>query len=192
MNYGDFIKGAFWITLRNPYLWFFGFFAGAGGGGTNFSFPSGSGDFDVENGRQASVSPMLAAQQTALDNVALIVALVVVGLVILLVFVILSLISQGALAESVAAIDRGESRRFWSAWRAGVSNFWPVLGQLLLFILIGLGFLLVIGIPVAALALVTFAATGALGLRILFIAIVALVAIGLLIVVFIPLVIISQ
>ncbi len=192
MNYRDFIKDAFWITLRNRYLWFFGFFAGAGGGGTNFGFPSGSGDFDVENGRQAGASPMLAAQQTAFDNVALIVALVVVGLVILLVFVILSLISQGALAESVAAIDRGERRRFWSAWRAGVSNFWPVLGQILLFILIGIGFLLVIGIPVAALVLGTFAVTDSPGLRILFVAVVALIAIALLIVGFIPLAVIAQ
>src|SRR5919107_3889969 len=101
MNYGNFIKDAFWITLRNPYLWFFGFFAGAGGGGTNFGFPSGSGDFDVENGRQASAGAVLAAQQTAFDNLALLVALVALALVILLVFVILSLTSQGALAESV-------------------------------------------------------------------------------------------
>jgi hypothetical protein len=54
MNYLDLIKDAFWITLRNRYLWFFGFFAGAGGGGTNFGFPSGSGDFDVDNGREAT------------------------------------------------------------------------------------------------------------------------------------------
>ncbi len=192
MNYRDFIKDAFWITLRNRYLWFFGFFAGAGGGGTNFGFPSGSGDFEVENGRQASAGAVLTAQQTAFDNVALLVALVVLALVILLAFVILSLISQGALAESVAAIDQGERRRFSTAFRAGVSNFWPVLGQVLLFILIGIGFLLVIGIPVAALVLGTFAVTDSPGLRILFVAVVALIAIALLIVGFIPLAVIAQ
>jgi hypothetical protein len=192
MNYRDFIKDAFWITLRNRYLWFFGFFAGAGGRGTNFGFPLGSGDFEVENGRQASAGTVLTAQQTAFDNVALLVALVVLALVILLAFVILSLISQGALAESVAAIDQGERRRFSTAFRAGVSNFWPVLGQVLLFILIGIGFLLVIGIPVAALILGTFAVTDSAGLRILFVAVVALTAVGLLIVVFIPLVIVAQ
>jgi hypothetical protein len=192
MSYGDFIKDAFWITLRNRYLWFFGFFAGAGGGGTNFGFPSGSGDFDPENGRQASAGAVLAAQQAAFDNVALLVALVALALVILLVFVILSVISQGALTESVAAIDRGERRRFSTAFRAGVSNFWPVLGQVLLFILIGIGFLLIIGIPVAALVVGTFAVTGSAGLRILFVAVVALITVGLLIVVFIPLVIVAQ
>lgn len=84
---------------------------------------------------------------------------------ILLVIVILSLISQGAVAESVAAIDRGERRRFSSAFRVGLSNFWPVPGQLLLFILIGIGFLLVIGIPIAALVLGTFSATDSVGHR---------------------------
>ena len=92
MNYLDLIKDAFWITLRNRYLWFFGFFAGAG---TNFSFPSGSGDFDVEDGRQASAAPALAAQQAVFENVGLVVALVVLGLLIFFVFVIFFLISQG-------------------------------------------------------------------------------------------------
>jgi hypothetical protein len=77
----------------------------------------------VENGRRASAGAALADQQTAFDNLALLVALVALALVILLVFVILSLISQGALAESVAAIDRGERRGFSTAFRAGVSNF---------------------------------------------------------------------
>ncbi len=26
MNYGDLIKDAFWITLRNRLLWYFGYF----------------------------------------------------------------------------------------------------------------------------------------------------------------------
>jgi hypothetical protein len=29
MNYGDLIKDAFWITLRNRFLWFIGFFVPA-------------------------------------------------------------------------------------------------------------------------------------------------------------------
>ena len=36
MNYWDLVKDAFWITLRNRYLWFFGFFAGVGGS-SNFN-----------------------------------------------------------------------------------------------------------------------------------------------------------
>ncbi len=30
MNYGQLITDAFWITLRNRYLWFFGFIRGWG------------------------------------------------------------------------------------------------------------------------------------------------------------------
>ena len=36
MNYGELIGDAFRITLRNRYLWFFGFFAG---GSTSFNVP---------------------------------------------------------------------------------------------------------------------------------------------------------
>ncbi|MDP8951424.1 MAG: hypothetical protein M3N18_04150 [Actinomycetota bacterium] len=63
---------------------------------------------------------------------------------------------------------------------------------ILLFIVFGIGFLLIIGIPIAILVLGTFAATGSAELRILFVAVVALIAVGLLIVVFIPLVIVAQ
>ncbi len=35
MNYWDLIKDAFWITLRNRYVWFFGF---ASHGDDDFSF----------------------------------------------------------------------------------------------------------------------------------------------------------
>jgi hypothetical protein len=39
MNYGEIIKAAFWITLRNRILWFFGFFAGGTSAGANFNTP---------------------------------------------------------------------------------------------------------------------------------------------------------
>ena len=69
--------------------------------------------------------PVVVAQigQGVFENVALIVAIVALFLLIVLVFIVLHLIPQGALAESVAAINRGETRRFSSAFRAGLSNF---------------------------------------------------------------------
>jgi hypothetical protein len=39
MNYGEIVKAAFWITLRNRILWFFGFFAGGTSAGANFNTP---------------------------------------------------------------------------------------------------------------------------------------------------------
>ena len=82
MNYGDLIGDAFRITLRNRYLWFFGFFAG---GSTGFNvptnIPSGGGNFNPDNFQQSStqVSALTAAQVgQGLGNVVIIAGLVVV------------------------------------------------------------------------------------------------------------------
>jgi hypothetical protein len=125
-------------------------------------------------------------------TVFLIVLLVLIAIIIALVFIALALISQGGLTDSVAAIDRGERRRFGSTWRAGTANVWRVLGYFVLFILISLGLLLVIGIP-ATLAIVgTLAATDSVGARVLVIVLIALAGIAALILIFIPLSIIGQ
>ena len=104
---------------------------------------------------------------------------------IVLLYVVMSLTFQGALAESVAALDRGQNHRFSSAFGAGVSNFWRVLGYFLLLVLISLGLLLAIGIPLALLVTVVFAGTAA-GARILTMVLAALVGFVLLLVVFVP------
>jgi ABC-type sugar transport system permease subunit len=79
----------------------------------------------------------------------------------------MSIISQGALSESVAAIDRGEGRRFGSTFRAGLRNFWRVLGYYALFFLIAVGLLVAIGVPIALVIGGTFAATQSTGARII-------------------------
>jgi len=203
MNYGDLIKDAFWLTLRNRYLWFFGFFAGGtSAGGGNFSFPSGgSGGFDDNDfddfgepgqGDFGGAAPGFDPGQWIFDNLALILAIVALVALIVLIFIVMSLISQGALTESVAAIDRGESRRFSTAFRAGLSNFWRVLGYYLLFILISLGLLLAIVVPLGLLVAGVFVGTDSVGAQILVAILAGLVGIVLLIVVFIPLSIIGQ
>lgn len=195
MNYGDLIKDAFRISWRNKYLWFFGFFAGGTSSGFNFpGVPSGGGDFDDFDPGGSDFSSSLAAQagQGVFENVGLLIALGVVVLLVVLVFIALGLISQGALAESVAAIERGEQRRFSSAWRAGLSNLWRVLGYYIVFFLISLGFLVVIGVPVGLLIWAAVASGDpGVGL-ILAIVFVVLVAILLFILIFIPLWIVGQ
>jgi len=191
MNYGDLIGDAFRITLRNRFLWFFGFFAG--GTGLNFptNFSSGS-NFNPEDFRQSST--MLSAVQVGqgISSAVLIVGIVIIALVLALFLIIMSIISQGALADSVAAIDRGEGRGFGSALRTGMGNFWRVLGYIVVFILVGIGLLLVIGIPVALLIGGTFAATESVGARVTVAVVVGILAVLLLIVVFIPLTIIAK
>jgi hypothetical protein len=194
MNYGDLIRDAFRITLRNRYLWFFGFFAG--GTGTNFvgNVPRGGGNFNFDDFRRSGggLSGLTAQMGQGLSETVLILGIVVVVLIIALFFIVLAIISQGALADSVAAIDRGQGRRFGTAFRSGLNNFWRVLGYIVVFLLVALGLLVVIAIPVALLIGGTFAATQSTGVRISVAVIVGLLAILLLIVVFIPLSIIGQ
>jgi hypothetical protein len=192
MNYGDLIRDAFRITLQNRFLWFFGFFAG--GTGSNFfgNVPSGGGNFNPDDFQQSST--MLSAIQVGqgLSSAVLIVGIVIVVLILALLFIFLAIVSQGALADSVAAIDRGEGRRFGTAFGSGMGNFWRVLGYYILFFLVALGLIVVIAIPVALLIGGTFAATQSTGARISVAVVVGLLALLLLIVVFIPLSIIAQ
>ncbi|HEU4493410.1 MAG TPA: hypothetical protein VFR69_04430, partial [Rubrobacteraceae bacterium] len=155
---------------------------GGGGGG-------GGGDFDEQG--SAEIASVAAVQQGAFDNAFLIAGLVLVGLLILLAFFALYVVSQGGLTESVAAIDRGEERRFSSTWRAGARNFWRVLLQILLFLGIVLGLLLAVGIPVALLVAGAFA-TDSIALRVVAVIFAVLAAVALLVVVFVFVAIIRQ
>ncbi len=190
MNYGDLISEAFRITWRNRFLWFFGFFAAGGGSSFNLNFPAGPGDGGVPSNVPASLSGLGRWIQENLILFFVVVGVLVTALV--LVFIVLALISAGGLTDSVAALHRGEQRRFSSTWRAGLSHFWRVLGQALLFLLISLGLLLVIGLPVGLGLAAVFAVTQSTGLRVLFIVLVALFAIFVLAAVFVALYIIGQ
>jgi len=196
VSYGDLIKDAFAISRRNKYLWFFGFFVGGVGSSFGGNVPSGAGNFDGGGSEQSGAGASgLAAQlgPGVFDNVALLVALAVVGVVILLLFIALTLISQGALAENVAAIDRGgEGRRFGSGWRAGLANIWRVLGYYVAYFLITLGLLIAIGVPIALLVGITFAVTQSVAARVIVAALAGLLGIAVLILVFIPLSIVGQ
>jgi hypothetical protein len=186
MNYGEIISEAFRLAWRNRFLWFFGFFV-AGGGGL-FNFPSNLG---VNPGGNSGVSSNGIGQFVS-ENLGLIVAAVALLAVLALIFIVLTLISQGALAESVAALHRGETRRFSSAWRTGISSFWRVLGQAILFFLIWLALLVAIVLPAILIVLGILAATESPGLRALFIGLVVLLAIIVFIVLLVALFVIGQ
>lgn len=192
MNYGDLIRDAFRVTWRNKYLWFFGFFVGGVGSSSGGNIPTGAGGFG--GGQEQSGSSGLAAQlgPGAFDSVALLVVVfAVIGLVVLL-LVAMALISQGALAENVAAIDRGEGRRFGSGWRAGLGNFWRVLGFYVVYFLVGIGLLVAVGIPIALLVAGTFALTQSVAARVIVALLAGLLGVVLLIVVFVPLEIVGK
>jgi hypothetical protein len=197
LNYWDLIKDAFWITLRNRYLWFFGFFAGVGGTSDfNPNFPMGGGGPDNDFERGGASAQFFG--QLPFDGplsgmgVAALIGIVLLGLLLFVIFLTLVVISNGGLADSVVAIDRGERRSFGSTWQAGASRFWRVLGYCILFFLIGLALLIAIAAPIGLVVAAVFVGTEATGARVVTVVLAVLVAIPLLIVVFISLSIIAQ
>ena len=114
MNYGNLLSEAFRITWRNRFLWFFGFFVG----GASFNLPSTNfgGQRDVPFG-----SPSGPLRWVSENLILFLVTVGVLVVVLALVFIVLAMIAHGALAESVAALHRGEGRRFGSAWRTGTA-----------------------------------------------------------------------
>ena len=187
MNYGDLLSEAFRLTWRNRFLWFFGFFIAGGGG--SFNFPANFGGQEVQD----PFGPVAGPLRWISENLVLFLTIVISVVVVLaLVFLVLSMISHGALADSVAALHRGETRRFGSAFRAGTANFWRVLGLKVLFFLIALGLMLVIFLPVALGGLAAFTLTDSTGLRVLAVALGVVFVFVALIVVFLPYAIINQ
>ena len=187
MNYGDLLSEAFRLTWRNRYLWFFGFFIA--GGGASFNFPANFGGQEVRN----PFGPVAGPLRWISDNLVLfLTAVIAVVVVLTLIFLVLSMISHGALAESVAALHRGETRGFGSAFRAGTANFWRVLGLKVLFLLIALGLMLVIFLPVVLGGLAAFSLTDSTGLRVLAVVLGVIFVFVALVVVFLPFAIINQ
>ena len=184
MNYGDLLSEAFRLTWRNRYLWFFGFFVG---GGASFNVPSNFGGQDAPFGTPSG--PVRWISENLVLFLAVVIALVVV---IALIFIVLAMLSHGALAESAAALHRGESRRFSLTWRAGTANFWRVLWLKGLIFLMALGLALLVLLPVGLGVVAVLAAADSTGVRVLFIALLVLVGFLALILVFLPFAIINQ
>jgi hypothetical protein len=153
VEYGKLIGGAFRVALGNWRLWPFGVFAGTGGFGFNFQY---SGDFDTGGSGDGSFDP----------DTGLIVALALVVVALALVFLVLSVLSQGALAQSVAAIARGEQRGFRQTLRSGRATFWRMVGLYVLATLAGLGLVIIVGVLAGGPVLAVFAITDATGLRV--------------------------
>ena len=127
MNYGALISEAFWLTWRHRFLWFFGFFVGGGFYSFNFNFPTTGPGGPRDGRRDAPSEGVEGLARWITENLILfLVVMISLAVLIALVFIVLSMISQGGLIESVAALRRDETRRFASTWRAGVAYFWSV------------------------------------------------------------------
>lgn len=175
MNYGENISGAFRISLRNPYLWFFGFFIGGSGANVTLS------------GQNEDFGPSRELARFAEDNaVALVVAGVILAVVLTVAFIVLGIISQAGLAASVSDLHRGESSSFSSTWRSGKSRFWRMLGLRISLFLISVLLFFVAVLPVGLASLLTLSFSDSVGLSILLIVIFGLLTFALLLLFFIP------
>jgi hypothetical protein len=163
VEYGQVIKEALRIVVRNRFLWFFGFFAGTPG-------------FNLSAQWSDDGSPHVSAGVVA--------AIVVAGVAVVALAVTLSSLAQGALADSVAAIHRGEQRGFRTAWRAGRASFWRVLGVAALALLVLLGALLAVALPIGAVLVVAFAVLHVTAVRVIAVAGALLVGFPVLLVLF--------
>lgn len=151
MGYGDIIKRAWSITWRYRALWVLGLFAGvtgassgggSGGGNSGYS-SSGSG-----SGSGASIDEFMRALDPALLAERFIPLLpVVIAVTVLLVAIgfvlwVLGIAARGGLIQAVNAIEETRPFKLGTAWEAGFSRFWPLLGLSLL-----------LGLPMALLAI---------------------------------------
>lgn len=186
MGYGDLITDAFRIAVRNRQLWFFGLFAGTGFGGFNFNF-----GFPSQGSGGGATGPSAQDGLPSLDA-GLVLAIALAALLVVVVAIVLGVISQGALADSVAAIDRGERRGFRRAWRAGLSRFWPVLGQALLIGLASLALVLVVAAPLVGIVVAVFLGTDEVVAQVLVSVGVGLVGIAAIVVIFAIVFIVAQ
>ena len=187
MAYGELISEAFHLTWGNRFLWFFGFFvAGAGG---SFNFPTNVGSQIGQNPFGQGGGPLRWISE---NLVLFLTAVIAVVVVLTLVFLVLSMISHGALADSVAVLHRGGPRRFGSAFRAGTANFWRVLALKVLFLLMAFGLALLIFLPVVLGEVAAFSLTNSTWVRVLAVVFGVLFVFAALIVVFLPFAIVNQ
>ena len=191
MSYGDVIREAFWLAWRNRFMWFFGFFVSGAVG----SFVSPTNFATLGANTPAGGPPLWLVNLAGWVEENAVLFVVLVGVFVVLVvslWLALYAISRGALAESVTAMDRGEERSFSSTWRAGVSHFWRVVGQVTVISLIWLALALVISALGALLVAGTFVATDSVAVRVLVVALGAIVLLPLLAVIGVVLLIVGQ
>ncbi len=180
MNYGENISGAFRISLRNPFLWFFGLFVG------------GSGFTVTLSGQNEGFGPSPDLARFVENNLAaLIIGGIIFAVALTVVFIALIIISQAGLVAGVAELREGESNGFSSTWRAGLRNFWRMLGLYISLFLINFLLFFLAVIPAGLAVLLAATALDSVGLAVALVALAALLTLVLLILLLVPFSIVS-
>lgn len=144
MDYGNLFRRSWDIVWQNKYLFILGFLAALGGGGSgnnfNYSFPNSS----SSGGPNIPADAMAEFRTFWTQYGGMILGLLCFFFILGIVFWLVRLAAQGGLIESVSRIEAGEKMSFGTAFSAGVSRIWGLIGLNLLlnlpFVLVGLIF----------------------------------------------------
>ncbi len=135
MDYWGLVTRSFHILWKYKFLWFFGFFATAGGGSSG-------------NLAEWSENSAPAIREWMLPRLEVIALVVMVLTVLWFAFFVMGLLSRGALIGSIAHAEREHDIRFGHAWSIGIRNFLKMLALLVLgFIAFAIGGL-IFAVPV--------------------------------------------
>jgi hypothetical protein len=118
IDYVSIFKRALNLTWKNKYLWWFGFFVSVfNAGGFNFFLD----DSKRNSGKEEKVMAYF------LQNWQWIIWILAGFLILWVAFLILGVISRGALISSIYKNSKGEGLNFKSSWMEGRKYFWKIL-----------------------------------------------------------------
>lgn len=121
MDYGKVLSRAWEITWRWKVLWILGFLAALGQAGSG-------GNAGISYSGDGSEWGYAFHHRVPSEVWALLAAITCVGLLILIVIWVLSVLGRGGLIAGVQQVEEEGSTSFGSAWRAGATRFWTLLG----------------------------------------------------------------
>ena len=156
MDYGSVLKKGWEITWKNKGLWILGILSGCTSGAGNpsqgFRWTTSSQEYPGLDRTLANISP----------EVWTLLAVCLIAFIVLFVLavIVLSILGQAGLIAGVAHADETGSVKLGEAWKLGLPHFWRLLGLAamlvvaVLLIALGVGFLTVVTLGVAAFCLI--------------------------------------
>ena len=132
IDYWSLVSRSLRIVWKHKFLWFFGFFASASGGG-GFNWVEDAG-------------PRL--HQFFIANPEILVLVVVVAVIVWIALFVMNLVSTGALVACTHEASEGRHVTFGHGWREGLAAFWRLLAVVVLALIAFLFVTALCGIPV--------------------------------------------
>jgi hypothetical protein len=155
VDYSALIQRAWSITWHHRFLWLLALFAGSGGatcsgGSGSTGAGGGSEDFDLDQlRRQAGPDVQRAFDEIArwiAQNIGLLLAIGAILALIMGVFLVFSLLCQGAIARATIDLALGRPTSLGQSLGDGRRLFWRYAGLLLIMLGLGLAVLLTLGV----------------------------------------------